>query len=466
MASSTALIPLSPRQQRATQELTSAALLEYQSPTAALLAMPIRPAARSILWIVVSMVVAGVAASALMPVDMNVATPGRVVSLQPTVVVQPLETAIVRAINVREGQVVHAGEVLARLDATFSAADAGALEARMRSYQAEVDRLTAEYSNSPYLPSTADAPAAVQAAIYGQRQAQYRFQMESFAQKISGLQAQLTRAQSDVKAFGERLQIAIELESKRRELERLQVGSQMNRLSAQDQRIEMQRNFSDATGSAERADRDLRQMMADRDSFQQQWKTQISQELNERSRSLNDITESLRKATLRHQLVDLRAEEDGVVLTVAKVSVGSVMQSGDQFITLVPVNAAMEVEARIAGADAGYVHNGEAVTIKFDTFPFVQYGVAEGSVRTVSADSFIGGEETQRGSVVNQGPQSGTYFKARIAIDAIKMHDVPGGFQLKPGMPVSADIRVGQHTILSYIFARVLPIGLEGMREP
>jgi HlyD family type I secretion membrane fusion protein len=466
MASSTALISLSPRRQRATQEQTSSALLEYQSPTAALLAMPIRPAARSILWIVVSMVVAGVAAAAMLPVDMNVATSGRVVSLQPTVVVQPLETAIVRAINVREGQVVRAGEVLARLDPTFSAADAGALTAQMRSYQAEVDRLTAESSNSPYLPSTSDSATAVQAAIYGQRQAQYRFQMESFAEKISGLQAQLARAQSDVKAFGERLQIAVELEAKRRELERLQVGSQMNRLSAQDQRIEMQRNFADATGNAERADRDLRQMIADRDSFEQQWKTQISQELNERSRSLNGVMENLRKATLRHQLVDLRAEEDAVVLTIAKVSVGSVMQSGDQFITLVPVNAPMEVEARIAGADAGYVHNGDAVTIKFDTFPFVQYGVAEGSVRTISADSFTGAEETQRGNVVNQGPQSGTYYKARIAIDRIKMHDVPGGFRLKPGMPVSADIQVGRRTILSYIFARVLPVGLEGMREP
>ena len=46
------------------------------------------------------------------------------------------------------------------------------------------------------------------------------------------------------------------------------------------------------------------------------------------------------------------------------------------------------------------------------------------------------------------------------------MHDVPGGFVLKPGMPVTADIKVGQRNILHYLFARVLPVGLEGMREP
>jgi hemolysin D len=441
-------------------------LLEFESATAALLATPVKPAARSMLWIVVSLVVACATAAALIPIDMAVTAAGRVVALQPTVVVQPLETAIVRAINVREGQVVRAGELLARLDATFSAADAGALESQVRSFQAEVDRLSAEAANSPYRPTTSDSAAAVQAAMYGQRHAQYRSQIESYTQKISSLEAQLTRAQGDVKAFTERVAIASEIEAKRRELERLQVGSQMNRLGAQDQRIEMQRNLTDATGAAERASRDLQQMMAERDSFEQQWKAQVNQELHERSRSLNDAKENLRKATLRHQLVDLRADQDAVVLTVAKVSVGSVMQSGDQFITLVPVASPLEIEARIAGADAGYVHEGENVAVKFDTFPYVQYGMAQGSVRTMSADSFIGSEETQRGAVVNQSQPTAAYYKVRIAVDEIKMHDVPGGFQLKPGMPVTADIKVGRRNILSYLFARLLPVGLEGMREP
>jgi hypothetical protein len=38
-----------------------------------------------------------------------------------------------------------------------------------------------------------------------------------------------------------------------------------------------------------------------------------------RTRSLSDASESLRKATLRRELVDLRADQDAVVLTVAKV---------------------------------------------------------------------------------------------------------------------------------------------------
>ncbi|WP_262300346.1 HlyD family type I secretion periplasmic adaptor subunit [Microvirga sesbaniae] len=461
-----ALVPRAAIPLEKTHELVPSTLLEFESPTAALLAVPVQPAASRMLWTVVSLVAACVAAGALIPVDMVVTAPGRVVSMQPTIMVQPLETAIVRAINVREGQVVRAGETLARLDPTFSAADVDALEAQVRSYQAEVDRLSAEASNTAYRPSTADAAAAVQAALYGQRQAQYRSLVEGYTQKINSVQAQLTRAEGDVKAYTERLAIASELESKRRELERLQVGSQMNRLVAQDQRIEMARNLTDATGNAERARRELQQTLAERDSFRLQWQAQVSLELSERTRSLTDAKESLRKATLRHQLVDLRAEQDAIVLNVGKVSVGSVMQSGEQFITLVPLNSRLEVEAHIAGADAGFVNQGEKVVIKFDTFPYVRYGVAEGSVRTVSADSFTGGDDMRNGAALGPGPQPSAYYKSRIAVDEIKMHDVPGGFQLKPGMPVTADINVGQRTVLTYLFSRILPVGTEGMREP
>lgn len=440
-------------------------LLEFQSPTAALLATPVRPAARSMLRVVLTLVVASGAILATCPVDVVVTGAGRMVSTSPTIVLQPLETSIVRSIKVREGQVVRAGELLAELDPTFSSADAKALENQVVSLQAEVDRLAAESTGSPFQPTSTDAATVIQVALYGQRQAQYRHQFESFDQKISGLQTQLARAELDAKAFGERAEIAAILEAKRMQLERLQVGSQMNRLAAQDQRIEMDRNLKDATATAGRARNDLNQMIADRDAFTQQWKAQVSQEITLRRRSLNEAQEGLRKATLRRKMVNLVAEQDAIVLNVAKVSVGSVMQSGEQLITLVPRNTPLEVETRIAAEEAGYVHPGQQVSVKFDTFPFVQYGMAEGVVKSVSADSFTGQQETQRSSVGGQMP-NGVWFRARVELTAIKLHGLPENFQMTAGMPVTADVMIGERTMLKYLFARIAPVALEGMREP
>ena len=62
-------------------------------------------------------------------------------------------------------------------------------------------------------------------------------------------------------------------------------------------------------------------------------------------------------------------------MTIGKVSVGSVLTAGQQFITLVPTDAPLEVEANIAGADDGHVHVGDPVDIKFETFQYSRYGL-------------------------------------------------------------------------------------------
>jgi HlyD family secretion protein len=153
---------------------------------------------------------------------------------------------------------------------------------------------------------------------------------------------------------------------------------------------------------------------------------------------------------------------------VAKVSVGSVLQSGQQFITLVPSDAPLEVEADISGRDDGFVHVGDDVALKFDTFPFMQYGMAYGTVRTISADSFTPQDEQRNptSSVPLPGNMTDPYYRARIAIDRVALRGTPQGFRIAPGMPVTADIKVGKRTVLSYLLGRVLPVASEGMREP
>ena len=105
------------------------------------------------------------------------------------------------------------------------------------------------------------------------------------------------------------------------------------------------------------------------------------------------LAQSLDKAQLHRQLVELRADHDAIVLSVAKVSVGSVVQSGQEFIRLVPADAPLEVEGNIAGNDDGFVNVGDSVALKFDTFPYTEYGMAYGTVRTLSANSFTTQDE-------------------------------------------------------------------------
>ena len=96
--------------------------------------------------------------------------------------------------------------------------------------------------------------------------------------------------------------------------------------------------------------------------------------------------------------------------------------------------------------------------------------MARGTIRTVSPDSFTGADEARSRTGIGAVPmpQNTTepFYKSRIAIDEVKLHDVPAGFHIAPGMPVTADIKVGKRTVLNYLLGRVLPVVSEGMREP
>ena len=450
------------------QDPTLPAILEYQSPSSAIINLPMPRIARGFTLTFTSMLVLMLLIAGLIRVDRVVTAAGLVVAQAPTIVVQPLEASILRSIDVHAGDVVHAGEILARLDPTFATADLGALAAQVSTLQAQVSRMQAEMENRPFTYGGIDPNMALQAAIYGQRQAEFNFKLENYQQKADSLSAAIARARSDTATYTDRLAYAKSLESMRLQLENLKVGSKLNTLSAMDTRAEMAGNLATAEQQAIGAQRDLAALVAERNGYVQTWHSEIADKLTEALSKLSDARESLNKAQLRRQLVELRAERDGTVLSVGKVAVGSVLTAGQQLITIVPTDAPLEVEANIAGTDDGYVHVGDPVDIKFDTFPYTQYGLAHGVVRIISPDSFSAQDEQRNptGAVPVNTQSAGVWYRARITLDQIQLHGTPPNFHLLPGMPIAADIRVGKQTVLRYMMGKTIPLATEGMREP
>ena len=442
------------------------AILEFQWPSTAIINAPIPLVARSMIWIITSMVVVLLAAAWLIPVDQVVTARGIVVSQSRTILVQPLDTAIVRTIEVREGQRVKAGEVLARLDPTFAAADLATLAGQVSGLEAEVSRLKAEAEGQPFTYSGHDPAWLLQSAIHEHRLAEFESKLDNFRHRADELSTVISRAQSDAVAYRERLGVAQTVERMWTQLEAQQSGSKLNQLMAKDSRAEMARSLTNAEQTAEGARRDKSALEADRNGYIQGWRAEVSQKLAEANGRINDAREQLNKAKLRRQLVELRSELDAIVQSVAKVSVGSVLQSGQQFITLVPADAPLEIESNIVGRDTGFVHVGDPVVIKFDTFPYAQYGMAEGTVRTVSPNSFTAQDEARLPTGALPPTASEPFYRTLITIDRVALHDVPVGFHVIPGMPVTADIRVGKRTVLKYMLGMVVPVGREAMREP
>jgi hemolysin D len=456
------------RRRDKTGDPTLPVILEFQWPSTAIVNAPVPPVARNTTWIVFTMVAALIVAMAVIPVDQVVTAAGIVVSKLPTIQVQPLETAIVRSIEVKEGQRVHAGDLLARLDPTFAAADEGAVGAQVESLTAEEARLEAEAAGNPFAYSGSDASMQLQAAIYGHRKAEFDARVANYEHKMKELSVDIERSRADADAYRDRLDVARRIERMRATLQKADIGSELLLLGARDSRAEMERSLANAERTADSAQAQLDALKSERDSYVQGWKAEVGQKLSQTQSQLSDAAEQLNKAKLRRKLVELRAQRDGIVQTIAHGAPGSVVASGTELITLVPTDGQLEVESNVLGRDHGFIRVGDPVAIKFETFPFAQYGMAQGVVRTISADAFTAQEEQHNPtSKLPVAPNSSEpFYRARITIDAVKLHNVPEGFHVEPGMPVVCDIKTGKRTVLTYLLGRVLPVVKEGMQEP
>ena len=387
---------------------------------------------------------------------------GKLVSTERANVFQSLDPSIIKSINVHEGDEVQAGQVLATLDPTFAAADVKQLRQQVAGLRAQIARDEAQLNKHPLtLPPETDADAlksaAVQKEFYNQQVAQYKAQISSFDAKISQTQATIQKYQSDADRYQQREQIAKKIEDMRATLAEHGTGSQLNLLTSQDSRIDMLRTLEYDHNSLLEAQHTLASLTADRNAFIQQWSAQLSQDLVTARNNLDTAQAALEKATRHQDLVRLTATEPSVVLTVAKLSVGSVLKEGDTLFTLMPMNAPVEAEIRIASRDVGFIRARDRCLLKIDAFNYMEHGTAEGSIRWISDNAFTADDN---------GQPVEPYYKARCGVDAMHFVNVPAKFRLIPGMTLQADVNVGRRSMTMYVLGGFLRGFSEAMREP
>jgi HlyD family secretion protein len=400
--------------------------------------------------------------TAVMPMDRVVtSSAGQIVTAEPTIVLQALDPSIIKTLDVKEGELVKSGQLLATLDPTFTTADVSTLTMQIASLEAQVARSEAELEHRDFDPPSGTIPqaayAALQKAYYLQRKGQFEAQLRAYEEQIAQNRAAIRKLTDDLEHYDNRVKVSQEIEKMRASLAASQVGSRLNLLVATDQRIEMLRSLDSDRNALVETEHQLAATIANRDAFIQQWAAQTSQELVTARNTVDGAREQLAKAARHHDLVRLAAPDDAVVLKLAKLSVGSVLKEADPFITLAPLRSPVEAEVHILARDVGFCRPGDNVILKLDPFHFVEHGTASGTLRWISEGAFTQDE--------NNTPTD-PYYKARIALNEVNLKSVPSNFRLVPGMTLSADIRVGTRSAFMYIWRGVIRGLGEAMREP
>jgi hemolysin D len=440
---------------------TDAAVLEsFSSETGALLAERSPLLSRWTLRLAATVLAVALVVAGFVQIDRTVTGGGHIYSLQPTMVVQSLDRAIITSLQVRDGDRVSASQVLATLDPTFAAADVAQLNVQIESLNATIARLEAEHEGREIVSS--DLPPrhlAIQQALWLQRHAEHEQRLRGFEAKIAEYQSKLDKVQANTKHYASQLQVMSEVEDIRHKLYDLKDGSRLTYLEATNQRLELARSLEQEKNAAAETQHALESARADRETFLRQWQGQVDAELIQHRTERDAAMEQLVKATKHHDLIDLRASTDAIVLNVGKFSVGSVLPEATPLLTLVPVDAPLEAEIHIDAQELGFVRPGDPVMIKVEAYNYLEHGTVEGHLRVLSADAFTTSDDDKATAVR-------PYYKGYVTLDHVDLHGVPPDFKLAQGTPVTADIQVGRRTLLSYLVRGALRSVDESMREP
>lgn len=401
--------------------------------------------------------------AALGQLDIVATAEGRLVPRNYNRIVQPAEAGILRELLVREGDTVRAGDVLLRMDSTSASADLGTLQADAALQGLGLRRIDAQLQDRPFMVEPGDPPALA-AQVMAQHRAQRQAYLDAVAQEDAGLQ----RARNDLAAAQQqlaKLQATVPLyQQAARSYERLVREGFVSELGANDrqrERIEKEQELKAQQAAVAALADAVTQSTHRAAQIRSHYRSDLLAQRVELQGRQHRTDGELRKQAYRSGLLALRAPEDGIVQDLAAAMPGAVVQPGAVLLNLVPLGEPLLAEVAVRNEDAGFIAAGQRVQLKLQAYPFQKYGLMEGVVELVSADSAA--NDPQKAVAQGQSPQS---YKALVRLERQDFMAADGQrLRLTPGMVLQAEIHQGRRTVLEYLLSPVQKVVREAGRE-
>lgn len=408
--------PASPPDRLPTPGAPSRADQAFMSSVRAAQVIDRMPGVHASLYLMLAFLVVAAVWATIARVDVITRAEGRVVPDGHEQTIASLEGGILRALHVREGMAIEAGDVVAELDPTRVAAMQNEGRARRLGLLGALARLEAELSGeAPVFP---DALAAAPDVIAGETAT-----WQSRRQALQDAQAATERS------------LAL-LESELRLAEELTAAGMMPEVEV----MRLRRQRSD--------------LVQERQERQNQYRQQASADL---VRVRNELAQLNEQLVVRDDVLErtvLRSPVRGLVKNIRVTTEGGVVAPGAPIMEIVPMSGRVLIEAKIAPADIGFVREGQPVTVKLSAYEYNTYGGLRGTIEYISPDAL---GEIDRGN-------GETWYRARVRVDDSTLRYRGEPLPVRPGMTGSVEISTSDRTVMSFLLRPVLK-SREAFRE-
>lgn len=420
---------------------------------------PVSPTGRITAWVLMIGLLVTILWLTFGRIDVVASAPGKLIPIDSVKLIQPADPGVVRAILVRDGQRVKAGQALVQLDPTVSTAEntqaAKALEsslldaARARAVLAGLDGRGLAFVAPPGTP--ADVGATQIALARAELADVQAIASGSVAKRDAAISAR-GEAQIQTAKLNETLPLLDEQIAANEEMLAKGYVSKLKVIEMRRQRLSTARDRDAAIMTARKAESEMSAAQSEITQATSEARTRILGDLAKAESDARQRREELAKAAQKSSLQTLVSPVDGVIAQLAVHTIGGVVEAAKPIMIVVPAGGLLVAEVKIPNRDIGFIRAGQYAAIKLDAFPFTRYGALRGKVESIGSDAV-------------DDEKLGLYYPARITIDTVQPGLRASGVKAAVGMQVTADVRTGRRSILSYLLSPIDEASQEAGRE-
>jgi membrane fusion protein, hemolysin D len=422
---------------------------------------PPLPMARYIVWAIVTFFTIGVIWSWVGYVDIVSVAMGKIVPSSRVKIIQPLETGMVRAIYVKDGDNVQAGDVLIELDPTLT--DADQMQTKEQQLALKLDRariltildIVDNEEDKDYFLELNDATPS-QIKLQKDR---INKQLNEYSALKAALKDEKTQRQAERAATVERikqLDSTIPLVTERaKSLEDLLKDNMVPRvqwLELEQERIEQVQERNVQKNNSRMVDSAIANINQRLSAQKAEFEKTLLTELSDIENRISAFNQEMVKADKRVTLQKLTSPVTGTVHQLSIHTIGGVVTPAQELMHIIPHDDPVEVEAWLPNKDIGFVNEGQEAEIKVETFPFTKYGLVQGEIVTVSNDA-------------TPDENLGLVYAMRVSMEKTTMNVKDKVVNLSPGMAVTVEVNLGKRRLLEYLLTPLLRYKDESVRE-